>query len=157
MTQITATLRLSLGWSGQYGLLDYSCKPSPFRAGLLTSQEQLVKLVSIQLTSPASGNTIDNRDQIIASLKSRFHSINVPSEWEHNYAYESGYYDCGFHSINVPSEWELLKEHPVMSRTYSFHSINVPSEWEHNQEYTVLAEGHFVSIQLTSPASGNSN
>jgi hypothetical protein len=53
VTQITATLRLpstSLprlrsaqvrasrsGWSGQYGLLDYSCKPSPFRAGLLTN------------------------------------------------------------------------------------------------------------------------
>ena len=36
VTQITATLRLRSGWSGQYGLLDYSCKPSPFRAGLLT-------------------------------------------------------------------------------------------------------------------------
>jgi len=36
VTQITATLRLRSGWSGQHGLLDYSCKPSPFRAGLLT-------------------------------------------------------------------------------------------------------------------------
>ena len=44
MAQITATLRLPStplraghsGWSGQHGLLDYSCKPSPFRAGLLT-------------------------------------------------------------------------------------------------------------------------
>ena len=53
VTQITATLRLpstSLprlrsaqvrasrsGWTGQYGLLDFSYKPSPFRAGLLTN------------------------------------------------------------------------------------------------------------------------
>ncbi|QSV71881.1 MAG: hypothetical protein HEQ20_15420 [Aphanizomenon flos-aquae KM1D3_PB] len=29
-------MRVNSGWSGQYGLLDYSCKPSPFRAGLLT-------------------------------------------------------------------------------------------------------------------------
>jgi hypothetical protein len=44
VAQITATLRLPStplraghsGWSGQHGLLDYSCKPSPFRAGLLT-------------------------------------------------------------------------------------------------------------------------
>ncbi|WP_272073914.1 hypothetical protein [Nodularia spumigena] len=44
VTPITATLafgnakgeRLRSGWSGQYGLLDYSYKPSPFRAGLLT-------------------------------------------------------------------------------------------------------------------------
>ena len=44
VTQITATLRLpstslrasGSGWSGQYGLLDFSYKLSPFRAGLLT-------------------------------------------------------------------------------------------------------------------------
>jgi len=36
VTQITATMRVNSGWSGQYGLLDYSCKPSPFKAGLLT-------------------------------------------------------------------------------------------------------------------------
>ncbi|MDD1457553.1 hypothetical protein MEN95_21970, partial [Dolichospermum sp. ST_sed7] len=36
VTQITATMRVNSGWSGQHGLLDYSCKPSPFRAGLLT-------------------------------------------------------------------------------------------------------------------------
>ncbi|MDD1439365.1 hypothetical protein MEO93_03060 [Dolichospermum sp. ST_sed3] len=29
-------MRVNSGWSGQHGLLDYSCKPSPFRAGLLT-------------------------------------------------------------------------------------------------------------------------
>ena len=37
MTQITATLRLCSGWSGQYSLFDFSCKLSPFRAGLLTA------------------------------------------------------------------------------------------------------------------------
>jgi hypothetical protein len=36
VTQITATMRVNSGWSGQYGLLDFSYKPSPFRAGLLT-------------------------------------------------------------------------------------------------------------------------
>jgi hypothetical protein len=41
VTQITATLRLRSGWSGQYGLLDSSCKPSPFRAGLLTENQGL--------------------------------------------------------------------------------------------------------------------
>ncbi len=40
VTQITATMRLSSGWSGQYSLFDYSCKLSPFRAGLLTNHHQ---------------------------------------------------------------------------------------------------------------------
>jgi len=40
VTQITATMRVNSGWSGQYGLLDYSCKPSPFRDGLLTCREE---------------------------------------------------------------------------------------------------------------------
>ncbi len=62
VTQITATLRLpstSLrasrsGWSGQYGLLDYSCKPSPFRAGLLTVINVLSLIIPRNLSSPES-------------------------------------------------------------------------------------------------------
>jgi hypothetical protein len=44
VTQITATMRLSSGWSGQHSLLDYSCKLSPFRAGLLTLGDALLFL-----------------------------------------------------------------------------------------------------------------
>ena len=36
VTQITFTQQLRLGWSGQYSLLDFSYKLSPFRAELLT-------------------------------------------------------------------------------------------------------------------------
>ena len=41
VTQITATMRLGSGWSGQYDLLDYSCKLSPVRAGLLTNYDMI--------------------------------------------------------------------------------------------------------------------
>ena len=41
VTQITATLRLCSGWSGQYSLFDFSCKLSPFRAGLLTIGKEI--------------------------------------------------------------------------------------------------------------------
>ena len=47
VTQITATLRLRSGWSGQYSLFDFSCKLSPFRAGLLTVSKQFVLFKTI--------------------------------------------------------------------------------------------------------------
>jgi len=52
VTLITATLRLRSGWSGQYGLLDYSCKPSPFRAGLLTLKFSTVKKLTVKVFCP---------------------------------------------------------------------------------------------------------
>ncbi len=61
-----------------------------------------------------------------------------------------------FHSINVPSEWEHLSlsngENILQLRC--FHSINVPSEWEPYSGYP-MAGIILVSIQLMSPASGN--
>ena len=45
VTQITATMRVNSGWSGQYGLLDYSCRPSPFRAGLLTTDSLIYAII----------------------------------------------------------------------------------------------------------------
>ena len=67
----------------------------------------------------------------------RFHSINIPSEWEQSE-------NMGklktipnikrFHSINIPSEWEFvtIKAFPRTCLTICFHSINIPSEWEYS-------------------------
>ncbi len=88
--------------------------------------------VSIQLMSPASGNVILPMLPNLTSWSFSFHSINVPSEWEHLFNRWMPRYDSmdGFHSINVPSEWELRLNAPIHA--------NKP-----------------VSIQLMSPASGN--
>ncbi len=66
---------------------------------------------------------------------------------------------CGFHSINVPSEWGhgwQFFQHLCRDAELCFHSINVPSEWGHYMERVPLPRGHGVSIQLMSPASGDS-
>ncbi len=57
--------------------------------------------------SPASGNDGWRLDLLDGYLGS-FHSINVPSEWEHaGFAFRIASGVVGrFHSINVPSEWE---------------------------------------------------
>ena len=67
MTQITATLRLRSGWSGQHGLLDYSCKPSPFRAGLLTTLDKNRPAIPYGV---ASGD-INNNSAVIWSRSNR--------------------------------------------------------------------------------------
>ena len=90
-----------------------------------------------------------------------FHSINVPSEWGRIPSVVTHYGDAvgSFHSINVPSEWGqyyTLKDNPSnLSR--GFHSINVPSEWGHCRHGAVEWISCIVSIQLMSPASGDSN
>ncbi len=61
-----------------------------------------------------------------------------------------------FHSINVPSEWgPSCVVEPANAARVSFHSINVPSEW--GREITCLLKKAIksVSIQLMSPASGD--
>ena len=69
----------------------------------------------------------------------RFHSINVPSEWEQQIQQQLefliGKLKASFHSINVPSEWELNKQTFTvqLAEQAGFHSINVPSEWELTQ------------------------
>ncbi|MDD1469402.1 PhoD-like phosphatase N-terminal domain-containing protein, partial [Dolichospermum sp. ST_sed5] len=67
VTQITATLRLRSGWSGQHGLLDYSCKPSPFRAGLLTTLDKNRPAIPYGV---ASGD-INNNSAVIWSRSNR--------------------------------------------------------------------------------------
>jgi hypothetical protein len=47
VTQITATRFTE--WSGQYGLLDFSYKPSPFRSGLLTAAQSPIIAVYNQI------------------------------------------------------------------------------------------------------------
>ena len=41
--------------------------------------------------------------------------------------------------------------------TFSFHSINVPSEWGHKAEIKIYLPEKEVSIQLMSPASGDTS
>ena len=46
-----------------------------------TKTKNIVWVVSIQLMSPASGNK--NKKHRSKKMSCCFHSINVPSEWEH--------------------------------------------------------------------------
>ncbi len=104
--------------------------------------------------SPASGNFPRSYARDYKETYC-FHSINVPSEWEHQQLICSLIWLFCFHSINVPSEWELylwieskildrdvsiqlmspasgncLCEYNTAEHISGFHSINVPSEWE---------------------------
>ena len=96
--------------------------------------------------------------QKLAEVKG-FHSIDFPSEWG---ATDSHHYSVGkrssFHSIGFPSEWGAdIAAFATADRT-SFHSIGFPSEWGASAQYqwsSRLGNG-FVSIQLVSPASGES-
>ncbi len=83
--------------------------------------------VSIQLMSPASGNSTNTARN--NKLKISFHSINVPSEWERTKHLIKTIWSR-FHSINVPSEWEQGVLATARHSLWGFHSINVPSEWE---------------------------
>ncbi len=139
--------------------------------------------VSIQLISPASGNLLRINCQSSRNPFS-FHSINIPSEWEfrgrswrQNFSIVSiqlispasgnfkafchcvDHFRVRFHSINIPSEWEFRFIDAAKGEGGPrFHSINIPSEWE----YLGAGRGKrfrgmfYVSIQLISPASGNS-
>ncbi len=81
--------------------------------------------------SPASGNL---KESIADSLpETRFHSINVPSEWEHNAIIMPMHCTSSLVSIQLmsPASGNKLKESSPVSRAImGFHSINVPSEWE---------------------------
>ena len=63
-----------------------------------------------------------------------------------------------FHSINIPSEWGYGENtsplaNPIHAR---FHSINIPSEWGYLATQVWPELSLIVSIQLISPASGDS-
>ena len=61
-----------------------------------------------------------------------------------------------FHSINIPSEWEWQQRLFKGQSLHCFHSINIPSEWELPiPPVPAPAPTPLVSIQLISPASGN--
>ena len=86
-----------------------------------------------------------------------FHSISFPSEWglvKEDVSGRSIVY--GFHSISFPSEWgQSLGYTECTTLPVRFHSISFPSEWglEYNDCDKTLEI--FVSIQLVSPASGD--
>jgi len=62
----------------------------------------------------------------------------------------------GFHSISFPSEWGPILGEDGKPRACRFHSISFPSEWG-LPEFFVLLKSEIVSIQLVSPASGDSH
>jgi hypothetical protein len=110
--------------------------------------------VSIQLISPASGDSVKGASQGIASS---FHSINIPSEWGLSILLKIltlFKMEESFHSINIPSEWGQYT--PITNGYFiCFHSINIPSEWGRYGVTTLVWFKKDVSIQLISPASGD--
>ncbi len=86
-----------------------------------------------------------------------FHSIGIPSEW--GLIYHLSRPSCrplSFHSIGIPSEWGLKFELKDVSLTVRFHSIGIPSEWGQRENENEKCRHVKVSIQLGSPASGDS-
>ncbi len=61
-----------------------------------------------------------------------------------------------FHSIGIPSEWGLMRILGIGVRTIGFHSIGIPSEWGPSSKVLGPSASRRVSIQLGSPASGDS-
>ena len=88
-----------------------------------------------------------------------FHSINVPSEWELNWALQCPNGKWQVVSIQLTSPASGNSPYSAsfgqIDCLQRFHSINVPSEWELDPDYVAAALEQYVSIQLTSPASGN--
>jgi hypothetical protein len=99
--------------------------------------KNLAVVVSIQLMSPASGDWLAQFNANHKFTTTCFHSINVPSEWG---------LETGFQPFAIPEE-------------VSFHSINVPSEWGlYTSQFNECGKSkNKVSIQLMSPASGDSS
>ncbi len=56
--------------------------PSEWERGAVIFYGTRFMPVSIQLMSPASGNSISGAKLNYTNMNSCFHSINVPSEWE---------------------------------------------------------------------------
>ena len=114
-------------------------------------------IVSIQLVSPASGETTKLRSATFPLKSLSFHSISFPSEWGvPQYKVEVSTLRC-FHSISFPSEWGAHAGPIAIERllNFGFHSISFPSEWggmNSRQRNSMLPVS--VSIQLVSPASG---
>ena len=60
-----------------------------------------------------------------------------------------------FHSISFPSEWGVGSLAAFVGfEDYRFHSISFPSEWGGDARNSDRRPGARVSIQLVSPASG---
>ena len=114
--------------------------------------------VSIQLMSPASGDSLIHQYHYYL-LMNCFHSINVPSEWGLPETHPD-YAQLTNVSIQLmsPASGDKVgsKYRYVDLKNGGFHSINVPSEWGlHNQQRKKMRNAIFVSIQLMSPASGD--
>ncbi len=89
--------------------------------------------------------------------KPSFHSINIPSEWGRVKWMGDWYKPISFHSINIPSEWGPEDYLIELGSLLCFHSINIPSEWGHPEFKDCYITWEQVSIQLISPASGDSS
>jgi len=114
--------------------------------------------VSIQLVSPASGE-IDQQSDTVGN--SGFHSISFPSEWGVGKYYSSlqATYLCVSIQLVSPASGEQEEEFAYLFVVYScFHSISFPSEWGADEKVYALWQTLVnVSIQLVSPASGESS
>ncbi len=107
--------------------------------------------------SPASGNA-SPVPWIYTYFCVSFHSINVPSEWEHicSKTNPRNSYRVSIQLMSPASgnylEIDTIQQ--ILDFLACFHSINVPSEWEPDKTYLPWIVSN-VSIQLMSPASGN--
>ena len=115
-------------------------------------------LVSIQLISPASG---DNAYRDIP--KSRCHIVSIqlisPASGDRSRK-RSRYYQRGKVSIQLisPASGDSNASFQKRKDENSFHSINIPSEWGSRglEKIKIAQITKYVSIQLISPASGDS-
>ncbi len=121
-----------------------------------------LKMVSIQLISPASGDMNPIALCVSEGLSVSIQLISPASGdlWWFSFWLDRRY-SRGFHSINIPSEWgsQNIEAEEAILGGICFHSINIPSEWGFVDVVFPkgLIEELDVSIQLISPASGDSS
>ena len=103
--------------------------PSEWGHGYARDDRRKPCRVSIQLISPASGDT-SGTVTIVVDSNSSFHSIDFPSEWGLIFQAIASSLLERFHSIDFPSEWgHICLALAYVYATICFHSIDFPSEW----------------------------
>ncbi len=88
------------------------------------------KDVSIQLITPASGDSFDV-DGWLEELATGAVSIQLitPASGDLRHTLSHSVPNIGFHSTNYPSEWGHCPPDITQADSWSFHSTNYPSEW----------------------------
>ena len=117
------------------------------------------QIVSIQLVSPASGELQVPGPGTHGSIAQTRVSIQLVSPASGELKSDGIFFLLqwiSFHSISFPSEWGGEKQRIKGIPYPCFHSISFPSEWGGDFEDIVVWPDYFVSIQLVSPASGES-